>query len=142
MLRMVPILPASSASAPLRSTSATLSGNFRRFVTVRFFAPLPANETRPYLFDSARRPLAERARRDTRYHAAAQVEYEDHDHIADCPHDRLEMRDELRRVESAISKLKPKARDIFLMHRFEGLDRKRCDALPCDFPGSVGVTPP
>ncbi len=32
------------------------------------------------------------------------------------------MRDELRRIDTAISKLKPKTRDIFLMHRFEGLD--------------------
>jgi RNA polymerase sigma-70 factor (ECF subfamily) len=95
---------------------------FRRFTAGRFFTPLPANETRPYLFDSARNLLAERARRDTRRRTAAHVEYEEHDHAGDCPHDRLEMRDELRRIDTAISKLKPKTRDIFLMHRFEGLD--------------------
>ena len=32
---------------------------FRRFVSGRFSAPLPAEETRPYLFDSARNLLAE-----------------------------------------------------------------------------------
>lgn len=95
---------------------------FRRFVSGRLFAPLPANETRPYLFDSARRLLAERARRDGRRLSSAHVEYEDGANADHCPHDRLEMRDELHRINHAISKLKPKTRDIFLMHRFEGLD--------------------
>ena len=33
----------------------------------------------------------------------------------------LESRDTLRRLEAAISKLKPKTREIFLAHRLDGL---------------------
>lgn len=94
---------------------------FRRFVSGRFFAPLPDHEARPYLFDSARNLLAERARRDGRRLSSAHVEYDDSENSDLDPLERLEMRDELRRVDNAISKLKPKTRDIFLMHRFEGL---------------------
>ncbi|WP_168707907.1 sigma-70 family RNA polymerase sigma factor [Sphingopyxis sp. PAMC25046] len=101
---------------------------FRRFVSGRFSAPLPAEETRPYLFDSARNLLAERARRDDRRRTAAHVEYDDSETADHCPHERLEMRDELARVERAISKLKPRTRDIFLMHRFEGLSYEEIGA--------------
>ena len=38
------------------------------------------------------------------------------------------MRDELARVERAISKLTPRTRDIFLMHRFEGLSYEEIGA--------------
>jgi RNA polymerase sigma factor (sigma-70 family) len=37
------------------------------------------------------------------------------------PHAALEARDQLRRAEEAIARLKPKTRDIFLMHRFDGM---------------------
>ena len=101
---------------------------FRRFASGRFFAPLPADEARPYLFDSARNLLAERARRDDRRRRSDHVEYVDGEIADHCPHERLEMRDELARVERAISNLKPKTRDIFLMHRFEGLSYEEIGA--------------
>lgn len=94
---------------------------FSRFASRRVFVSLVQSETRSYLFHSARMLLAERARRNERRHEAAHVEYEDQAIADHCPQDRLEMRDELARVERAIMNLKPKTRDIFLMHRFDGL---------------------
>ena len=74
-----------------------------------------------YLARAARNLLIERAHVDRRRFASAHHEYDDTEHPGSDPHAALEARDVLRRAERAISRLSPLTREIFLMHRFEGL---------------------
>jgi len=74
-----------------------------------------------YLARAARNLLIERAHVDRRRFASAHHEYDDTEHPGSDPHAALEARDMMRRVEDRLERLKPKTRDIFLMHRFDGM---------------------
>jgi RNA polymerase sigma-70 factor (ECF subfamily) len=74
-----------------------------------------------YLARVARNLLTERAKADQRHFRSVHHEFLDAENAGPDPHAALEARDLMRRVEERLARLKPKTRDIFLMHRFEGM---------------------
>lgn len=74
-----------------------------------------------YLARVARNLLTERAKDDQRHFRSAHHEYVDAENPGSDPHAALEARDMLRRIEERLAHLKPKTRDIFLMHKFDGM---------------------
>ena len=74
-----------------------------------------------YLRQIARNLLKDRARASHRHCDAAHVNADDVALAGACEHNRLEARDSLARLQAAISRLKPKTREIFLAHHLEGL---------------------
>jgi RNA polymerase sigma-70 factor (ECF subfamily) len=74
-----------------------------------------------YLVRVARNLFADKARVAKQgYHAKHHL-YEDDEVAGPDPHSALEARDLLRRIEERLRRLKPKTRDIFLMHKFDGM---------------------
>lgn len=74
-----------------------------------------------YLVRVARNLFADRARVAKRGYQAKHHLYEDGEVAGPDPHSALEARDLLRRIEERLRRLNPKTRDIFLMHKFEGM---------------------
>lgn len=74
-----------------------------------------------YLRQIARNLLKDRAKAARRHAVDAHVNADDCDLIGLDEVARLEARDSLVRLESAIKSLKPKTREIFMAHRLEGL---------------------
>src|SRR5690606_6586743 len=74
-----------------------------------------------YLVRVARSLFADKARIAKLGHKAKHHLYEDDDFAGPDPHSSLEARDMLRRIEDQLGRLKPKTRDIFLMHKFDGM---------------------
>ena len=74
-----------------------------------------------YLVRVARNLLTDRARTDQRQLRSVHHEYVDGENAGPDPLNALEARDMLRRVEERLAHLKPMTRDIFLMHRFDGM---------------------
>ncbi|MBB5707369.1 sigma-70 family RNA polymerase sigma factor [Sphingopyxis panaciterrulae] len=74
-----------------------------------------------YLVRAARNIFADRSRVMKLGAKARHHVYEDEEFSGPDPHNALEARDMMRRVEERLSRLKPKTRDIFLMHRFDGM---------------------
>ena len=94
---------------------------FRRFVSSRAGAPAPVDMPGAYLVRMARNLLAEHARTGARRMAADHDSFDETRLAGVDPHPALEARDAIRRAEEAIARLRPKTRDIFLMHRYDGL---------------------
>ncbi|MGQ2929714.1 MAG: RNA polymerase sigma factor [Sphingopyxis sp.] len=94
---------------------------FRRLISSGAYPRVLAEQPAAYLFRTARNLLAERHRTDERRMAADHQSYEEPEISGPDPHAALEARDQMRRVAAALDRLKPQTRDIFLMHRFEGL---------------------
>ncbi len=94
---------------------------FRRLAANRTSMLALIEQPGAYLFRTARNLLAERARSDTRRLAADHHAYSDEEVAGADPHAMLEARDMIRRIEEQIARLSPKTRDIFLMHRIDGL---------------------
>lgn len=94
---------------------------FRRLVSSKGHAPLLIEQPAGYLVRTARNLLAEKARRDTRHRQSDHHMLEEGEIEGPDPHHALEARDAIRRVEEALARLKPRTREIFLMHRFDGL---------------------
>lgn len=74
-----------------------------------------------YLVRAARNLFADRTRVAKQGAQAKHHLYDDDEIAGPDPHDALEARDMMRRVEEQLARLKPKTRDIFLMHRFHGM---------------------
>ena len=74
-----------------------------------------------YLRQIARNLLKDRAKAARRHARDAHVNADDCDLVGVDELARLEARDSLVRLESAIKSLKPKTREIFMAHRLEGL---------------------
>lgn len=74
-----------------------------------------------YLVRTARNLLTDRARTEDVQLLSHHHSFEDEDIAGPDPHAALEAREALRRVERAISRLKPQTGSIFVMHRFDGL---------------------
>jgi RNA polymerase sigma factor (sigma-70 family) len=77
---------------------------------------------RAYLSTIAGNLLRDRARTKGRQPLMSPDHVEDHQIAGPDPHGQLEARDMLRRAENAIAGMKPKTREVFLLHRIEGLD--------------------
>ena len=107
--------------APNQDVGDLVQEVFSRFASARGGLAALVEGPGAYLVKSARMLLAEYARADRRRHRSQHDSFgEEHEGACD-PHGALEARDILRRVERAISRLFPLTREIFLMHRFEGL---------------------
>lgn len=106
--------------APADDVADMVQETFRQWIRdIR--AASQAIRPEAYLTAIAVNILRKRARTETRRAAAlAAVEARD-DRLVD-PHAALEARDMLARVDTAIATLKPKTREIFLLHRIDGLD--------------------
>jgi RNA polymerase sigma-70 factor (ECF subfamily) len=74
-----------------------------------------------YLVRVARNLFADKARVAKQGYQAKHHLYEDDELAGPDPHSALEARDLLRRIEERLRRLKPKTRDIFLMHKFDGM---------------------
>ena len=92
---------------------------FRRLLAARGAAP---EQPRAYLFAAARNLLVDEQRRAARRSEAAHIGFDDTVHASADPHCALEARDMLRRAEAALARLTPLTREIFLLHRFDGLE--------------------
>jgi RNA polymerase sigma factor (sigma-70 family) len=107
--------------APTQDVGDLVQECFRRVLASRAYPRILAEQPGAYLFRTARHLLAERRRTDERRSAADHISFEEPDIAGPDPHAALEARDDMRRVAEALDRLKPRTRDIFLMHRFEGL---------------------
>ncbi|MCW3835028.1 RNA polymerase sigma factor [Sphingomonas canadensis] len=74
-----------------------------------------------YLSRIATNLVRDRASASARHHDAAHESYDDDAVAGPDPHQQLEARDTVARLEAALTTLKPKTREIFLMHRLDGL---------------------
>lgn len=109
------------ARAPAQDIGDLIQECFRRFMASSAYPRVLTQQPGPYLFRTARNLLAERGRTDARRMAAHHTSYEEPEIAGPDPHAALEARDEMRRVGEALGRLRPKTRDIFLMHRIDGL---------------------
>lgn len=107
--------------APTQDVGDLVQEVFSRFASARGGLATLVEGPGAYLVKSARMLLAEYARADRRHHRSQHDSFSDEHGGASNPHDALEARDILRRVERTISRLSPLTREIFLMHRLEGL---------------------
>lgn len=73
-----------------------------------------------YLSRIASNLVRDRASAAARHHDAAHDSYDDDAIAGPDPHQHLEARDTVARLEEALTMLKPKTREIFLMHRLDG----------------------
>lgn len=95
--------------------------SFRRLIGAA--ARLGAQVERPeaYLSRIATNLVRDRASAAARHHLADHQSYEEEAIAGPDPHQQLEARDAVSRLEAALTTLKPKTREIFLMHRLDGL---------------------
>ncbi|MFC3784641.1 RNA polymerase sigma-70 factor (ECF subfamily) [Sphingopyxis italica] len=107
--------------APNQDVGDLVQEVFSRFASARGGLAALVEGPGAYLVKSARMLLAEYGRADGRRHRSQHDSFSDEHEGASDPHAALEARDVLRRAERAISRLSPLTREIFLMHRFEGL---------------------
>lgn len=107
--------------APAQDVADLLQECFRRFFSNRSYPRVLTEEPRAYLFQTARNLVAERHRSRSRAQADDHHSFEEPAIAGPDPHDGIEARDQLRRVEQALAKLSPRTRTIFLLHRFDGL---------------------
>lgn len=73
-----------------------------------------------YLSRIASNLVRDRASAAARHQEAAHESYDDEAVAGPDPHQQLEARDTVARLEEALTTLKPKTREIFLMHRLDG----------------------
>jgi RNA polymerase sigma-70 factor (ECF subfamily) len=94
---------------------------FSRFVANRGHAPGTVERPGAFLIRLARNLLINNGIADKRHHRREHHAFEEEMVVGPDPHAALEARDTIRRIEEEIAKLKPKTREIFLMHRFDGV---------------------
>lgn len=107
--------------APAQEIGDLVQECFRRLTSSTAYPRVLAEQPGAYLFRTARNLVAERHRADERHKAADHRSFEEPEHAGPDPHAALEARDQMRRIAAALDRLKPETRDIFLMHRFEGM---------------------
>jgi RNA polymerase sigma-70 factor (ECF subfamily) len=107
--------------APAQEIGDLVQECFKRLTSSSAYPRVLAEQPRAYLFRTARNLVTERHRTDARRKASDHRSFEEPEHAGPDPHAALEARDQMRRIAAALDRLKPETRDIFLMHRFEGL---------------------
>jgi RNA polymerase sigma factor (sigma-70 family) len=95
--------------------------SFRRLIGISRSGGVPENPA-AYLSRIGRNLLRDAARSDKRSPARMHDDIDEFPVAGPDPHAQLEARDMLARVDSAIAAMKPKTRDVFLLHRIDGLD--------------------
>lgn len=94
---------------------------FFRFARLRGRRPSSLERPQAYLRRIATNLLKNRAKADFRHSAALHVVADEGSLPGPDQHRLLESRDMLRRLETAMLRLRPKTREIFMAHRIDGL---------------------
>lgn len=113
-----------SARAPKQDVGDLVQDCFQSLAASKGHALALVEKPGAYLIRTARNLLAMRARSDQRRMRSAHDSFEEQAVTGPDPHAALEARDMMRRIDACLAKMKPKTREILLMHRFEGLDYK------------------
>lgn len=95
--------------------------SFRRLIGISRNTGTPDNPA-AYLSRIGRNLLRDAARSDKRSPARMHDDIDAFPVAGPDPHAQLEARDMLARVDTAIGAMRPKTRDVFLLHRIDGLD--------------------
>ncbi|AYJ88105.1 sigma-70 family RNA polymerase sigma factor [Sphingomonas paeninsulae] len=95
--------------------------SFRRLIGISRSGGTPENPA-AYLSRIGRNLLRDSARSAVRAPPALHDDIDAYPVAGPDPHAQLEARDMLARVDDAIRRMKPKTRDVFLLHRIDGLD--------------------
>jgi RNA polymerase sigma factor (sigma-70 family) len=74
-----------------------------------------------YLTRIATNLLRDRAKMAARRSTALHTSYDDREHTGGDPHQLLDGREKLARLHQGVQRLKPRTREIFLLHRVDGL---------------------
>ena len=114
-----------ASRAPGQDVGDLVNDCFRSLAASKGHALALVEKPGAYLIRTARNLLAMRARSDQRRMQAAHDEFDEQAVTGPDPHAALEARDAMRRIEACLAKMKPKTREILLMHRFDGLDYKQ-----------------
>lgn len=107
--------------APRQDIGDLVQECFRRLAAKRSNTIALIEEPGAFLVRTARNLLTDRARTDQARQQSHHHSFDDSDVAGPDPHAALEARETLRRIERAITKLKPQTGSIFVMHRFDGL---------------------
>lgn len=107
--------------APRQDISDLVQECFRRLFARKGPVSETIAEPGAYLVRTARNLLIDRARTAEARQHSAHHSFDEQDVAGPDPHAALEARDAMRRIEYAVSRLKPQTRSIFLMHRLDGL---------------------
>ena len=94
---------------------------FFRFARLRGRWPASLDRPQAYLRRIANNLLKDRAKSDFRHCAALHVVADEEVLQGPDQHRLLESRDMLRRLETAMMRLRPKTREIFMAHRIDGM---------------------
>lgn len=114
-----------AARAPRQDVGDLVNDCFRSLAASKGHALALVEKPGAYLIRTARNLLAMRARSDQRRMQSAHDAFDEQAVTGPDPHTALEARDAMRRIEACLAKMKPKTREILLMHRFDGLDYKQ-----------------
>lgn len=100
---------------------------FRRLLGTASATHLRIDNPEAYLRRVADNVLRDQARKPS--HRATHVEWQDDAIPGPDPHQQLESRDTVARIDAAMLRLKPKTREIFLLHRLDGLSYAEIAAI-------------
>lgn len=110
-----------AARAPRQDVGDLVQDCFRNLAASKGHAIALVETPGAYLVRTARNLLAMRARSDKRRMRAEHDSFDETAIAGPDPHRALEARDTVRRIEACLARMKPKTREILLMHRFDGL---------------------
>jgi RNA polymerase sigma-70 factor (ECF subfamily) len=102
---------------------------FRRLLGTAAGNRLRLANPEAYLHRIADNVLRDRGRSPTHRAAKFHVPLEEEYVGGPDPHHQLETRDTVARIDSAMQKLKPKTREIFMLHRLDGLSYAEIAAI-------------
>ena len=100
---------------------------FRRLLGTASATHLRIDNPEAYLRRVADNVLRDQARKPS--HRATHVEWQDDAIPGPDPHRELESRDTVARIDAAMQRLKPKTREIFMLHRLDGLSYAEIAAI-------------
>lgn len=100
---------------------------FRRLLGTASATHLRIDNPEAYLRRVADNVLRDQARKPS--HRATHVEWQDDAIPGPDPHRQLESRDSVARIDEAMQRLKPKTREIFMLHRLDGLSYAEIAAI-------------
>jgi RNA polymerase sigma factor (sigma-70 family) len=95
--------------------------SFRRLLGTLSSDRTALDSPQAYLRRVAGNLLKDRARSAHERAAEQRIDYQDDMISGADPHRQLEDRDMLARIDAVLAKMKPKTREIFMMHRLDGL---------------------